>query len=76
MNNNVKMSWEQFHRLWSECVGTPSYDKTAWKSIENQLERNGLLSQGCEPQANDIESNASKDIAFLKFTKYGLGNGR
>ena len=70
MNNNVKMSWKQFHQLWSECVGTPSYDKAAWKSIENQLERNGLLSQGVEPQ-----EKAAKDTDFLKFTKYGSGDG-
>jgi len=27
------------HRLWTAAVGTPSYDKAAWKTIDNALAR-------------------------------------
>ena len=29
---------EGFHKLWSRCVGTEHYDKSAWKSVEKQIE--------------------------------------
>ena len=28
---------ESFHRLWTACVGTANYDKSAWNSCERQL---------------------------------------
>jgi hypothetical protein len=29
--------WACFHRAWTACVGTPGYDKAAWKAVEAQL---------------------------------------
>lgn len=27
-----------FHKLWTSCIGTANYNKTAWKDIELQLQ--------------------------------------
>lgn len=35
-----------FHKLWTECVHTPSYNKATWKDILFQLEQNMLISSG------------------------------
>lgn len=40
---NPTISWEQFHKLWTKCVGSPTYDKKAWQSIERQLVENNLM---------------------------------
>lgn len=37
------ISWEHFHKLWTKCVGSPTYDKKAWQSIEKQLIDNKLM---------------------------------
>lgn len=33
-----------FHHLWTKTVGTDGYDKAAWKSVQAQLAKAGLLS--------------------------------
>lgn len=34
---------QQFHDLWSQCVGTPSYNKQDWINIQTQLVNAGLI---------------------------------
>jgi hypothetical protein len=40
---NEILTFNKFHQLWTECVGTVTYNKQAWKSIETQLIANGLI---------------------------------
>lgn len=32
-----------FHRLWTQCVGKPGYDKQVWLAISKQLSWAGVL---------------------------------
>ncbi len=38
-----------FHRLWTECVGTPAYDKQDWRMVAAQLRAAGLIDKGYTP---------------------------
>lgn len=42
--NEQKLSMDHmFHTLWTACVGTKEYNKTAWKEIYRQLQEAKII---------------------------------
>lgn len=44
------------HPLWTACVGTPDYDKAAWKNVQTQLMRAGRAAEGRDDEVRFEES--------------------